>query len=205
MVIPETLVESRKLLWVWNYQWKLACRSTFLFDSFSIRVIWTIWRAREIIPHPHPFAVSPEDFIGRRVWAMYVTRKWGLFPFNSLDDTNFELFSVFTLLEAICWKNVEQNHSPNMEKVHLRFTCVAQKHLYFRFSLFSNATRARRALRGKKGYLSIKRLYHSREFKQKLIKWWSILGVLQGRRLFEGCDYLKYCSMEVVPFVLFSH
>ena len=160
-------------------------------------------RARSF-PTPTRLQYRPEDFIGRRVWAMYVTRKWGLFPFNSLDDTNFELLSVFTLSEAICWKNVEQNHSPNMENVQLRFTCVAQKHLYFRFSLFSNATRARRDLRGKKGYLSIKRLYHSREFKQKLIKW-SIIGVLQGRRLFEGRDYFKYCSLEVVPFVLFSH
>ena len=160
---------------------------------------------REIIPHPHPFAVSARDFYRSAFWVMYVTRKWDLFPFNILDDTNFELLSVFTLLEAICWKNAEQNHSPNMEIVHLRLTCVAQNHLYRRFSLFSNATRAQRALRGKKGYLSIKRLYHSREFKQKLIKWWSIIGVLQGRRLLEGCDYFKYCSLEVVPFVLFSH
>ena len=37
-----------------------------------------------------------------------------------------------------------------MEKVHLRLTCVALKHLYLLLSLFSNATPARQALRGKK-------------------------------------------------------
>ena len=85
----------------------------------------------------------------RRFWAMQVNRKRELFPWLPVDYTNFELLNVFTLLEAICSKNDEQNHSPNMQKVHLRLTCVALKHLNLRFSLFSNATRARRALWGK--------------------------------------------------------
>ena len=85
----------------------------------------------------------------RRFWAMQVNRKRELFPWLPVDHTNFELLNVFTLLEAICSKTDEQNHSPNMQKVHLRLTCVALKHLYFRFSLFSNATGARRALWGK--------------------------------------------------------
>ena len=46
------------------------------------------------------------------------------------------------------------------------------------FSIFKRHARSTSS-EGKKGYLSVKRLYHSREFKQKLIKWWSIIDVLQ--------------------------
>ena len=143
MVTLETLVESRNLLSVWNYQWKLACWSTFLsYDSFSIRVIWTIG-VREIIPHSHPLAVSAGVFercssTGSENFSLSIAFTWR-YQFCTT-------YSVFTLLEAICSKNVEQNHSPNMEKVHLRLTCVPLKHLYLLFSLFSNVTFARRAL-----------------------------------------------------------
>ena len=63
-----------------------------------------------------------------------------------------------------------------MQKVHLRLTCVALKHtsdfLYFQ------TPRALDELCGEKNICKVA-IYHSTEFKQKQIKWWSIIGVLQ--------------------------
>ena len=186
---------------------------------------------REIIPHSHPLAVSAGVFercssTGSESFSLSIAFTWR-YQFCTT-------YSVFTLLEAICSKNVQQNHSPNMTKHGKSPLTIdvrpSKTSLLIIFSIFKRYVRSTSSV-GKKGYFSVKRLYHStdQEFKQKLIKWWSIIGVLQymaiilnylfssnnsrgnyfffltkrgqliqGRRLFEGGNYFKYCSLEVV-------
>ena len=78
-----------------------------------------------------------------------------------------------------------------MEKVHLRLTCVAQNHLYFRFSLFSNATRASTSSEGKKRISQYKEAISQQRVQAKankmMIYRWCFTGkaIIRGMRLFQ--------------------
>ena len=63
----------------------------------------------------------------RRFWATHVNRKWGLLLFICLDTTKFVLPSFFSLIKTIYPRVSTKNHCPMLQKVHFRFTSVAQK------------------------------------------------------------------------------